>query len=196
MFNLIFGAPWWLLLTLAGVGVVVAWSGLKRQDGRTRNVGLGLIGLVAVLLVAGHFVETDQQKVKRLNAEMVQSVPGQDWSKFADLLDGDVTLKTTTSTIYTNRAALVAGAKDNVVRWGLRSVTITNADLKQDGSTDITVSMSVLSKQDSTEGFFAGGVPSTWEMIWDRTESGWHCHQITCLGVGSEKSGSVGRYFK
>jgi hypothetical protein len=195
MTNLLFATPWWLLLTLLVVGGVVAWSGNKRQDGRTRNVGLGIVAFTVLLAVVGHFVETDQEKVTRLNGELVQSVPNQDWVKMTDLLDPDATLGTTSMTIFGNRADLVNGAKHNVAQWGLRSVVVTGSELTQHGD-GIEVKIRVLSKQDSTEGLVPG-TTSDWSMMWDRdAQKQWHCHQIYCLGIGGEKSASVGRYFK
>ncbi len=189
-------APWWLLLTLAFVGAIVAWSGLQKQQAGPRNVGLAIIGLAVLLFGLGFLVESDLDKVKRLNGELVQSVPKQDWVKMTSLLDADATLGAVGSTAFPNRTALVNGAKADVDHWGLKSVAVTHTDLKQDES-GITVDINVLSQQDATSNFGFDRVTSSWRMVWDRDDAKqWHCHQITCIAIGSDTSAGVGQYLK
>jgi len=195
MMNLIFATPWYLLLTLVVVGGVVAWTGNQRQQARTRNVGLGLIGLAAALFTVSFFVETDLEKVKRLNKDLVQSVPDQNWSKLAELLDPDATMGTVDGTFFSNREALVKGAKDAAARWGLKSVTITGTEETQDASRDITIDINVLSKQDATEGIVAGTL-SSWRMVWTPVNKDWRCRQILCLKIGTDTGSHVGKYIQ
>jgi hypothetical protein len=196
MTNLLFATPWYIWLTLALVGGVVAWSGNQRQQARTRNVGLALIGASALLLVLSYFVETDLEKVKRLNAELVQAVPNHNWTTMTDLLDPGATLGTVDATLFANRAALVKGAQAAADRWGLKSVAITGTEERQDPSSAITVDINVLSKQDATDSFIPG-TTSTWEMLWERDDHGeWHCNQITALKIGGEDSSHVAKYIK
>ena len=195
MTNLLFATPWYLLLTLAAVGGVVAWTGNQRQQAGPRNVGLGLIGLAVALFTVSFFVETDLEKVKRLNRELVQSVPDHNWSKMADLLDPDATLTTVDATLFANRKDLVKGAQDAAGRWGLKSVTITGTQETQDAS-GITLDVNVLSKQDATEGVGIPGTLSSWRMLWDRAAKDWHCHQITCLKIGGESGSRAGRFIR
>ena len=200
MADYLFAAPWWLLLTLAVIGVSVAWSGNQRQDAKTRNLGLVVLAVAALMFAARFFYETDEARVTRLNRELVQAVPGRDWSKFADLLDADATLGDVSGSFFNDRTAIVNGAKSDVDRWGLKTVSITNTQVKQDKTVsgsggDITVDITVLSTQTVSEGFIPA-VTSNWRMVWDRQAGQWHCRSITCLGIGSDKSGNVGRYIR
>ena len=195
MTNLLFATPWYLWLTLVIVGGVVAWTGNQRQQAGTRNVGLGLIGAAALLLVLSFLVETDLEKVKRLNGELVQSVPKHDWVKMADLLEPDATLGTVDATLFGDRASLVRGAQDAAGRWVLRSVTVTGTEERQDPS-GITIDVNVLSKQDATEGFGFPGTLSSWRMLWESDGKDWRCHQITCLKIGNEDSSRLSRLIK
>ncbi len=193
MANLLFAIPWYLLLTLAGVGGVLFWSGNQKQQARPRNVGLGLIGLAVLIFALGFVFETDLQKVKRLNGELVQSVPRRDWVKMSALLDPDATLGTVDGTLFSNRAALVNGAKTNADQWGVKSVTVTRTDETQDPS-GITVDIDVLSRQDATESFGLPVTVSSWRMVWEPAGKDWVCHQITCLKIGNENGARAGQH--
>ena len=195
MTNLIFATPWYLLLTLVVVGCVVAWTGNQRQLAGARNFGLGLIGLAVLLFTLSFFFETDLEQVKRLNKELVQSVPAQDWSKMSDLLDPDATMGTVDGTLFGNRKALVDGARAAATTYGLKSVTITGTEESQDASRDITVNINVLSKQDATEGVGIPGTLSSWQMVWGQVNKQWRCRQILCLKVGGETGSHAGKIF-
>ncbi len=194
MTNLLFATPWYLLLTLVAVGGVIASTGNKRQQAGPRNAGLGLIGLAVVLFTLSFFFETDLEQVKRLNKELVQSVPDKNWTKMADLLDPDATMGTVEQTFYGNRKALVDGARGSADRWGLKSVVITNTELAQDASRDITVDINVLSKQDATESMGIPGTPSSWQMVWGQTNKQWRCKQIKCLKIGGDTGSHVEKF--
>lgn len=194
MMEFLFATPWYYFVTLGLIGAVVAWTGNQRGQASTRNAGLGIIGLMVAWAVVGHFVETDLEQVHRLNNELVQAVPSQDWSKFTELLDPDVTLGTTGGTLFSNRSQLVEGAKGATERWGLQSVAVTYQSDVQD-PTGITVDVTVITKQSKTEGFLPM-TNSSWRFQWEKINKQWHCHQITCLKIGQENGGNVGKFIK
>ena len=196
MTNLLIAPPWYLLLTLVIVGCVVAFSGNQRQQARTRNAGLVLLAVAAVWFGLGFVFETDLAKVKRLNGQLVQSVPGRDWGKFAELLDPDATLDVVGGTLFDNRAALVAGAKADADASGLKSVAVLRTEEKQGTPDTIIVDIDVLSRQDATENMGFPNTTSSWRMQWERDEKAWRCHQITCLKIGNESPGSIAQHLK
>ncbi len=191
--TLLYATPLYVLLTLLLAGGIAAWTGNQRQKPTMRNVGLGLIALAVVLLTVSFLVETDLEKVKRLNKELVQAVPNRNWPKFADLLDPDATLGTVETTIFGNRDKLVQGAKAAAEQWGVTSATITGTDETQDASKDVTIDINVLTKQDKTDGVLPGTL-SSWRMVWSPTGKEWHCRQIICLKIGNEQGGHVEKF--
>jgi hypothetical protein len=189
MSDLVFSAPWWLLGSLVIVGAVVFWSGNNRQQSGPKSVGIGLMALAVLLFVVSLLVETDKEKVTRHTNELVTAVQNRDWKTFTSLLDEDVSLGTPNGSIFSNRDALVAGAKADTDNYNLTNVSAHVTGVEQD-ATGITVDIDAWSEQTASMGY---RVPSSWKLFWDRDGKDWRLHEVTCLRIGNEKTDQIGR---
>jgi hypothetical protein len=181
MRDLFLSPPWWLAAVVVIVGAVVFYSGNARRQNRVRLAGVIVALLGVVMFLVGFFVETDKQKVSRLTRELVQAVPAKDWPKMTALLDPDASLF-----VYSNRQELVDGAKANVERWDVRSVTITSLTAKPD-QTGFIVDAEVL--VDAPNAVYKS--PTGWRFYWDKTGDDWHVHQIEPLSSAGMSASEI-----
>jgi hypothetical protein len=189
MTDLLFATPWWLLGSLIFVGAVIFWTGNTRQLKGPQKLGIALIVLAIVLKTMSFFVETDKEKVTRHSNELVAAVQSRDWTKFASLLDQDVSLATGNGTVFPNRDALLRGAKADTETYNLTNLSAHITGVEQD-ETGITVDMDAWSEQSAS---FGMQVPSSWKLNWDRSGKDWLLHQVTCLRIGNERTDRIGR---
>jgi hypothetical protein len=179
MIDLLFDQPWWLPTTIIIVGVALFISGNRRQVTRLRNSGAALVLAAVLLMLISFFVETDKEKCLRQTHELVNAVVAGDWTHFTSLLDPKVRLGIMSTTIYANRQDLLKGAQDGTQKYGLKAVHVLSIDAKQTQSL-ITVDMKVITEQDFAEGH---PLPSSWELEWQQTDSGWKMDRLTCLQI-------------
>ena len=179
MIDLLFDQPWWLPTTIIIVGVALFISGNRRQLTRLRNSGAALVLAAVLLTLVSFFVETDKEKCLRQTHELVNNVVAGDWTHFTSLLDPKVRLGIMSTTIYANRPDLLKGAQDGTQKYGLKAVHVLSIDAKQTQSL-ITIDMKVITEQDFAEGH---PLPSSWELEWQQTDSGWKMDRLTCLQI-------------
>jgi hypothetical protein len=183
MRDLFLSPPWWLAAVVLIAGAVVFYSGNARRQYGVRLSGATLLFVGRVMLLVGFFVETDKQMVSRLTRELVQSVPAKDWPRMTSLLDPEASLF-----MYANRQELVDGAKSNVDRWDIKSVTITSLTAKPD-QTGFIVDADVL--VDSSKLIYKS--PTSWRFYWDKTGNNWHVHQIEALSSSAASASDINR---
>jgi hypothetical protein len=179
MIDFLFDQPWWLPTAIIIVGVALFISGNRRQITRLRNSGAALVLLAILFSLISFFVETDKEKCLRQTHEMINNVVAGDWTHFTSLLDNKVTLGISTTTIYANRTDLLKGAQDGTQKYGLKAVHVLSMEAKQTQSL-ITIDMKVITEQDFAEGH---PLPSSWELEWQQTDSGWKLDHLTCLQI-------------
>jgi hypothetical protein len=179
MVDVLFDQPWWLPTSIIILGVALFISGNRRQLLRLRNTGAALVIAALVLVLVSLFVETDKEKCLRQTHELINSVVAADWNKFSSLLDSHVTLGLVSATIYSNQQDLLKGAQDGTQTYGLKAVHVLSMKAKQTQSL-ITIDMKVVTEQESTMG---RPLPSSWELQWEQTETGWKLDRLTCLQI-------------
>jgi hypothetical protein len=179
MSDLLFDTPWWLPTTLILVGAILLVSGNRRQKAAVRNAGAGLIALALAVMLISYLVETDKEKCLRQTRETVKAVQSGDWARLSALLDSNASLDVTSTTIFSNRDDLVAGAQEAASRYGLKSVTILSIQARQTQSV-VMVDFDALTVQTET---MDRPLPSSWEFEWLRRGAAWQLDRITCLKV-------------
>jgi hypothetical protein len=182
MTDLLFDVPWWIQTILIVIGAALALSGNRRQNDRTRNGGIALIGLAIAWSVMSYLVDTPKEKCQRQTRQFVQSVVDRDWTTFHVLLDADVRFAFHGSQWQIDgRDTLEEDVKKDVESIGLKSVHITNMKTSEDGSA-ITITIAVLSTQSST---LDRPLDSDWEMEWHRSAGKWLLHDIRAVQVAN-----------
>jgi hypothetical protein len=175
MTDYLFSTPWWLPACMAALGLYLAWDGNRRQDRTLRGVGLVVLLLTVALLVVSYVVDTDVEKVSKRTRDLVTAVNAKDWATFKSLLDP----QTSVPVLGVGREKVAAGAQLSAERVGLKNVTLTGLNTRQQ-DTDITVGITVLSQQDG----FPYPVNSTWELSWQDRGDGWLLVNVTPVAGG------------
>ena len=91
------------------------------------------------------------------------------------------------STLYNDRDQIVARAQEGVDRYGVKSITVTSVEARQD-QTIITVTLNALSVQDSTMG---RPITSTWEFDWLESSNGWSLYRIRAFKIANQQSDQI-----
>jgi hypothetical protein len=168
--DLLFDAPWWVLVAAAIVGAALLISGNRRQRRDMMGVGAAVLLLTAGWFALSYFVDTDLEKnIKRTRA-IAQAVDDKDWAKLRSLLDAN-----TRFAFYSNRDQLVAGGQATAERIGLKNVRITSMEARQDG-TLITIDLNALSEQD-----IGPTLPTSWRFNYNNLGTGWQLTSIEPL---------------
>src|SRR2546421_7051617 len=82
MISLLLNAPYWLIIILAVLGVVVLFSGLRRQQQGVRTIGLVMLAAAALLLILRATVPTPEKKVERDARDLLTAIGNNDWTRF------------------------------------------------------------------------------------------------------------------
>ena len=191
MTDLLFDQPWWLPTSIIIVGIALFISGNRRQLTRLRNAGAAIVLAAIVFALISFFVETDKEKCVRQTHELVDSVVAGDWPRFTSLLDSRVSLDLVSTTIYADKKHLLQGAQEATQKYTLKAVHVLSINAVQTQSL-ITVDMKVISEQDFTMG---RPLPSSWELEWDRTDTGWKLDRLTCLSIDDLNLDEMNRQF-
>jgi hypothetical protein len=186
MSDLLFATPWWLLGSLVAVGCVVFWSGNNRQQRGPKIAGIALVVLAIVLKLISFVVVTDKEKVTRHTNELLTAVQNRDWATFDKLLDDSVSLGFEGGTIFPNKKALIDGAKSDTDRYKPTSISAKVSGVEQDES-GITVDIDA-SSEEPNSGY---RVPSSWKLVWVRSDKDWKLQHVTCVGIMGQKSGQI-----
>ena len=189
MANLLFDTPWWLLALLAGAGIVLFWNGNRRREDKLRNIGLALIAGAILLGTISYLVDTDLEKCIKQSKALAYDVEKQNWPGMKAILDPYATVGVINSyQVYTNRDAIIEGAKAAVDRFGVKNVRILNTEAEQTG-TIITVRMTALSDHDNVG---VGTINTGWELEWKKNGEQWSVVRITNLKIGNTSGDAAG----
>src|SRR6476646_3389166 len=90
--ELLFHTPWWLPVTIAGVGVVLFITGNNRVEAKVRNAGLAIVALAILLVGVSWLVDTDLEKAVKDTKALVRAVNDRDWATMTRLLDPKASL--------------------------------------------------------------------------------------------------------
>ena len=183
MSDLLFDTPWWLPTLLLAAGVVLFITGNNRQIPRIRLAGVVVFLLAIALILVSYFVMTPRERALANTRKLVTSFVDRDWATFQSLLPEQVSLALLNhpDSIYSNRAKLVAGAKQAQEKYNFKAIHITGIDAVQT-DTLITVSLDVISEQEVTMG---RPFPSSWQFDWQETANGWLLVHITALKIAN-----------
>ena len=192
MAELIFDAPWWLPTLLAGVGVVLFWTGNSRQEIRVRNAGLGFLAATIAVAALSYLVSTDLEKCVTKSKQLVYSVEKRDWATMKSLLDPGVSLSVLGFTeLYVNRDEILDAAQRGVDEQGVKNVRILSTTAERT-DTLISVTLSIMSEQDRTQGY---PITTSWKFEWQRNGKSWSLQRITCLRIANMTGENAGRQF-
>jgi len=190
MTDLLLSPPWWLYCSVIAIGLIVWVSGNRRTDPRGRWIGIGIIGLGAVMAVMSFLIETDSQKVNRQSKELVQLVVDQNWDKLGSLLAPDARFSIESSTpLFHSRDQVLAGTKLDAKRYGLRGASASIEETKKQDYI-ISTTVRVYSTGDVDPGH---PLPSKWQFDWVKSADGrWVISDIRALEIGNEKGSDMG----
>lgn len=184
MYDLIFSTPWWLLILICGIGVVVFITGNNRQENKLRNAGVGIFFLGIILTAVGYLVETDKDKVKRHTRELVSAIVHSNWPVVESMLDPQITF------------ARLHGSSEimHSLELAQQTVHVTNAHI---ANTRVDQSPGVISEdievytvQDAT---LDRPILSTWRLDWEPTpdDKDWRLTKVVCVGAGQIKADEI-----
>jgi hypothetical protein len=192
MSDLLFETPWWLPTLLAGAGIVLFWTGNRRQETRIRTSGLVLILLAIAVCITSYLVDTDRERALKDSRQLVYAVPQQDWAMMKRLLSPNCGLEIMGGIpIYGSRDQIIDGAQKGVSQYGLKNVHVLSASADQTQD-QIRVTLTILSEQDFTQG---RPINSTWLMDWQKTGQTWQLIRITCVKIANLQGNAAGRQF-
>ena len=186
---LLFDTPWWLPTAIVLVGTVVFYTANKRREMKLRTAGLAIAALGIVLALLSYFVDTDRERAEKQTRQLVAAVEKRDWTTMRNLLHprASVSIANVGSTLYNDRDQIVARAQEGVDRYGVKSITVTSVEARQD-QTIITVTLNALSVQDSTMG---RPITSTWEFDWLESSNGWSLYRIRAIKIANQQSDQI-----
>ena len=190
--TLLFDTPWWLPTAIVTVGAVVFYSANKRQEGRLRTVGIGVVLLGVVLAAVSYFVDTDLEKAVKRTKQLVGAFEKKEWETMRSLLHPKASLGILNfpATLYNDRDTIVAKAKEASEKYNFKRVMVTGTEARQD-QTLITVTINVISEQDGP----VGTVTSTWQFDWQETADGWYLYDIRAVQIGRMESQQIAPKF-
>src|SRR3954466_15846766 len=106
--ELLFQTPWWLPVTIGGIGVVLFITGNNRVEAKVRKAGLTIVALAVLLMGVSYFVDTDLEKAVKNTKALVRAVNDRDWPTMTSLLDPKASLAVQNSgTPYNDREKIV-----------------------------------------------------------------------------------------
>ena len=108
MTELLFDPPWYLPAAVAVFGIYLFVHGNRRQEGKLRAAGAGVVLLAVALFFVGRVMETDREIVERRSRQLVTAVDKQDWNALRSLLDPKASVAVLNAPIYSDRDAIVA----------------------------------------------------------------------------------------
>jgi hypothetical protein len=181
MSDLIFDAPWWLLVLLLTVGVFVFVTGNRRQHTRTRNAGLGVCGLGVLILLFTIFVDTPKKVARRETHQLIESAVGGDWTTFQSLLAPNATLRLMgSSALGSDAKELTETARQGTERVHLKAAHIRSMEAVQNGFV-VTVSFGLLTEQETAE---APMLQSSWQFDFEKVGNDWRIGEIRAIQIG------------
>jgi hypothetical protein len=186
MADFFFDTPYWFLGLLGVVAVGLWLSGNARQENRMKRAALGVILLAMALAVLSYFVDTDKEKVIQRTRRLVEAVEKKDKATLDELLHPRAYMHGLTKPEILDKAATA------VDDFHLQNIRIGSLDVEQPNRNEIEANISVTAHVDTIMGAF--DPPSTWLLVWERTERGWLLRDIKSKKLpGIELETVIGR---
>jgi len=169
-----FDTPWWVLGVLVVAAIALFVAGNNRQDAPLKRLSLAALGLAIALGITSYFVDTDGEKVGKKTREFVEAVEKKDTATVERLLHPSADLRGMT------KKEIVRAAGEAVDAYRLKDVRISSMDIRSTGDTIIAV---IAVGANVEVGGFGGGVPSTWQFTWVKTDMGWQAQNIDAMSL-------------
>jgi len=170
----IFDTPYWVLGVLVAGAAALFVAGNNRQDKPLKRLALAALGLAIALAITSYLVDTDREKVGKKTREFVGAVEKKDTATVERLLHPSADLR------GMHKKEIVRAAGEAVDAYHLKDVRISSMDVRSTGDTIIAV---INVGANVEVGGFGGGVPSTWQLTWVKTEAGWQVQNIDALSL-------------
>jgi hypothetical protein len=172
----LFETPWWLLAAIAIAAVALLISGNNRQDKRLKLAGVGVLLLGVALWAVSYFVHTPREIAVTQTRQSIAAVVARDRATLERLLHPKAVL------MGWGRDEILARAGEYADLYGVQSATITSIE-GDPADSIVTVTVSVLSQHDTQTASMVSAVPSTWELKWMDTSSGWRLKEILPIRI-------------
>jgi hypothetical protein len=187
MRDFIFDTPYWFLGLLAVIGAALWISGNSRQNDNLKRAALATFLLAVALALLSILVDTDKEKVIKRTRQLIAAVEKQDPAGAAKLLHPQVQLFEMDKPAILNRIASAAS------QFHIKSIRINSIDV-QPMDRDLSAVMSATTDVDLP--IWSGGVPSSWKMVWEKTDQGWLLRDISPINVPGIDSQTLSREIK
>lgn len=187
MQDFLFDTPYWFLGLLGVIGAALWISGNGRQNDNLKRAALGVFLVAVVLALLSILIDTDKEKVIKRTHQLISAVEKQDQSTAAKLLHPQVQLFEMDKTAILNRIATAAS------QFHIKSIRINSIDL-QPVDRDLSAVMSATTDIDLP--IWSGGVPSTWKMVWEKSDQGWLLRDISPINVPGIDSQTLSKEIK
>jgi hypothetical protein len=188
--NYLFHTPWWLPAAIAVTGAVLFYVANNRQEVKLRTAGLIVVCVAVLLALVSYLVDTDLEKAEDNTKAIVRAADQKDWPKLRTLLSPQTTVGILNGrTLYRGGDEIAERAHTATDRYGVRSVTVTSMDSRQD-QTLITIGVNVVSTQDVVP-----TLTSRWEFDYQQSASGWSLSEIRAVEIGRQQGESMEHMF-
>ena len=187
MRELLFDTPYWLLGLFAVLGIGLWFSGNARQDKRFQYAGYASLLVALILALLSYLVDTDREIVIRRTRQIVEAVAKKDTATALRLLHPRASLADMNRQQIADRIGTAAD------QFGVKSVRITSLDVTPQPLGD-EMTAALAATADMTVGPYSGGVPSTWDLTWVKSNDQWLLRDITPKTVpGIDTNTLIGR---
>lgn len=178
----VYEPPWVAVFVLVLAGVALLVYGNNRLDNKLKLLG-GVIAFLGVVLgVAGHFLQSERERVDATTRDLLNSIEKRDWARLQSHLDKDVT-------VFALRGPEVVAdsAKLATERIELKSLNLVSA------KTDVSEDIATVTIQVASDGKW-GQTITNWNLRFERSpERRWLLYEIDPLGgpgIGPNDMGS------
>jgi len=185
MQDFLFDTPYWFLGILIVAGVTLWISGNNRQNNSLKRAALASFLLALTLGLLSLFIDTDKEKVIKRTRQLIVAVEKQDKFTAEKLLHPQVELG------EMNKAAIVNRIGSAASQFHVKSIRLTSIDVQPIGQ-DLSAIIAAVAETEFSG--FSAGMPSTWNLVWEKTEQGWLLRDIRPINVpGVDMQNLTGR---
>lgn len=189
MSDFLFDTPLWALAGFAIVGIAVFVMGNNRTDAATRNIGIAILGLGALLFALSWFIDTGKEKSVKNSRQLVRAVQDRDWPTVEKLISPRFSAKIigTSNVTYRSKAEMIEAIKMAVDTFDLKSAKVLS--IEGTNNVDfIRVNLDVYSEQGRTMGY---PITSSWQFDWQDLQEGWQLSEITALKIAGRSGDQI-----
>ena len=162
MTELLFDTPWYLVIGLALLGLIMLYYGINRRLAGLKWAGLAAVVVAIVAVVLSRLVETGTERVTRQTRELVAAADDRDWKGFARQLDPKVSFL-----FYSGRDQLTSGAAKTMDAVGVKNVTLSNFEVKAEpGGYTVTFTATADIRE------LPQRPPTYWKFLWAKDPAG------------------------